>query len=204
MTDEADDLAVDFLGGAFGYRLRAGVGRRQPLPRAAGFASGATPTVADATAGLGRDAFMLATLGAQVTLFERAPEVFALLSAALERVRAAGAPEAEIVARMTLVAGDARDHLSALQPDVVIVDPMHPPRKKSALVKKEMRLLRDIVGADADAADLLRAALSAARRRVVLKWPLRAAALPDAPNPTHRILGKTVRYDVFVTGGPTR
>ena len=61
-------LVIDFVGGAVGHRSRAGGGRGQALPKAAGFTKGQTPTVIDATAGLGRDAFLLASLGGHVTV----------------------------------------------------------------------------------------------------------------------------------------
>ncbi len=189
---------VDFVGGAVGYRFRRGGGRNDALPRAAGFARGAIPDIVDATAGLGRDAFLLASLGARVTLIERSPEVHALLEAGLARAAAAGPDYAAVVARMTLIAGDARDLLPGLKAEVILVDPMHPPRGKTALAKEEMRTLRDFVGADPDATLLMQVALVSARRRVVLKWPLRAAPLAGLPAPSHRIIGKTVRYDVFM------
>jgi len=65
-------------------------------------------------------------------------------------------------------------------------------------VKKEMRLIREIVGVDADAARLMQVALDTAQSRVVLKWPLRADPLPGLPKPSHQISGKSTRYDVFV------
>jgi 16S rRNA (guanine1516-N2)-methyltransferase len=195
---DSHDLTLDFVGGALGHRLKFGGGRGQALPRAAGFTNGKTPSIVDATAGLGRDGFLLASLGASVTLVERSPEVYALLRDALERTRAAGPDFAEIVGRMTLVHGDAKDILPTLNPEVVLVDPMHPPRKNSALVKKEMRVLRNLVGADPDALDLMRVALACAQKRVVLKWPLRADPLPGLRPPSHQIVGKTTRYDVFM------
>jgi 16S rRNA (guanine1516-N2)-methyltransferase len=191
-------LIVDFVGGAVGHRLRFGGGRGQDLPRACGLAKGNNPTIVDATAGLGRDAFLLASLGCTVTLIERAPRMHALLADGLDRARAAGPEFAEITARMTLLCGDAKDLLPTLAPDVVLVDPMHPPRKNTALVKQEMRLLRAIVGADPDAFELMQAALAAARKRVVLKWPLRADPLPGLRAPSHQIIGKSTRYDVFM------
>ena len=108
-----------------------------------------------------------------------------------------------VVARMTLIHADARERLPELRPDVVIIDPMHPPRRNTALVKQEMRLLSSIVGADEDAHELMQVALASARERVVLKWPLRAAPLPGAPKPSHQFAGKTVRYEVFLTGTNT-
>jgi 16S rRNA (guanine1516-N2)-methyltransferase len=199
MAAKADQPQIDFAGGAVGYRFRRGGERGHPLVRAAGIKKGHIPSIVDATAGLGRDAFLLASAGAAVTLVERSAEVHALLKDALARA-AAGSPElADVVARMTLVHGDARALLPDLTPDVVIVDPMHPPRRGTALVKQEMRQLSAIVGADEDSDELLRTALAAARERVVLKWPLRAAPLLDTPKPSHQLTGKTVRYEVFVT-----
>lgn len=163
--------------------------------------AGTGPTrVVDATAGLGRDAFLLASLGAEMTLIERSPEVHALLAEGLARAREAGSDFAAIVARMTLRLGDARRLLPGLAPDVVLVDPMHPPRKGSALVKQEMRLLRKLVGADPDAFELMQAALASAGKRVVLKWPLRAEPMASLRRPSHQIVGKTTRYDVFMIG----
>jgi len=199
MAGKTEQPRVDFAGGAVGYRFRRGGERGHPLVRAAGIRRDRIPSIVDATAGLGRDAFLLASAGARVTLLERSAEVYALLKDALARAKAESPELAEIIARMILVHGDARDHLPELKPDVVIVDPMHPPRRNTALVKKEMRQLSAIVGADEDAHELMRIALASARERVVLKWPLRAAALLATPKPSHQFAGKTVRYEVFLT-----
>jgi len=199
MADKTHQPRVDFAGGAVGYRFRRGGERGHPLVRAAGIKKDRIPSIVDATAGLGRDAFLLASAGATVTLFERSGEVHALLKDGLARAAAESDELAEVVGRMTLIHGDARNHLAGLRPDVVIVDPMHPPRRNTALVKKEMRQLSAIVGADEDADELMRIALATARERVVLKWPLRAPPLLDAPKPSHQFAGKTVRYEVFVT-----
>ncbi|MGE7370575.1 class I SAM-dependent methyltransferase [Neorhizobium sp. NPDC001467] len=195
---DTSSLIVDFVGGPVGHRFRSGEGRGQPLARAAGFSAGVTPDIVDATAGLGRDAFFLAALGAHVTLIERSPAMHALLAEGLERAHAAGGRHAETVDRMTLIHGDSCSLLPGLNPQVVLIDPMHPPRDKSALVKKEMRIIRDLVGTDPDSAKLLNIALETAQHRVVLKWPLRAEPIPGVRKPSHQILGKSTRYDVFV------
>ncbi|MBB6510435.1 MULTISPECIES: class I SAM-dependent methyltransferase [Rhizobium] len=195
---EKTPLIVDFVGGAVGHRFRSGEGRKQDLPKAVGFSSGTIPDVVDATAGLGRDAFLLASLGARVTLIERSETMHALLLEGLERARAEGGRHAETVSRMTLVHGDSCVLLPQMKPQVILIDPMHPPRDKTALVKKEMRLIRDIVGTDADSVQLMQVALEAAQNRVVLKWPLRAEPMAGVRKPSHQILGKSTRYDVFV------
>ncbi len=211
-------LVVDFIGGAVGHRRRFGGGRRQALPRAMGLKPGVNPVVIDATAGLGRDAFLLASLGCRVTMIERSSFIHGLLADGMARALDAGGEMAEIMGRMQLVHGDAIAILSGdtsclAQPlnfDAILIDPMHPVREKSALVKAEMRLIRDKVGADDDKALLIAAALNltservlsdrtpATMRRVVVKWPTKAA-LPSGIRPaSHQIIGKTTRYDVFM------
>lgn len=189
-------VMVDFVGGAVGHRRRFGGGRGQPIARAAGLRRGVTPSVVDATAGLGRDAFVLASLGCPLTLIERSPVAAALLEDGLRR-GALAAEVAPIVARMSLVYGDAAALLPGLRADVVYLDPMYPHRDSTALVKKEMRLFQALLGPDADSDRLLPAALAAARARVVVKRP--AAAPPLAgERPTLDIRTKNHRFDVYL------
>lgn len=197
-SSSADPLVCDFTGGTVLHRFKYGGGRGQSLPKAVGMRGGKTPKVVDATAGLGRDAFLLASLGAEITLIERSLEMFNLLNDGISRARDAGGDVAEVIARMTLIHGDAKDLLPDLSPEVVLVDPMHPPRKKSALVKNEMRQIREIVGTDEDSLELMQVALSTASNRVVLKWPLRADPMDGIGPCSHQILGKSTRYDVFM------
>lgn len=194
-----NSLKIDFTTGPVAHRLRFGGGRGQDLPKATGMKGGVNPFVVDATAGLGRDAFLLASLGARVTLIERSAQMHGMLADALGRAAQADEGFAAIVARMTLLFGDAKDLLPSLSPEVVLVDPMHPPRGNSALVKQEMRQIREIVGTDTDATALMRVALECASKRVVLKWPRRAALMEGICAPSHQILGKSTRYDVFMT-----
>jgi len=194
-----EPLRVDFSGGALGFRQRAGFRRDELLARAAGVKGNPLPRVLDATAGLGRDAFMLASLGCEVVLCERHPVVHALLADGLRRAAEQGLTA---LSRMRLCAEDAAEHL--LDPasqgayDVIVLDPMFPERSKSALVKKPMRLFHALVGADEDAGALLDCALSRALRRVVVKRPLHAEYLAGRV-PTLDYRGKAVRFDVYVT-----
>ena len=199
-TQKLADLRVDFVNGAVGHRLRFGGGRGQDLAKAMGLRRGKTPKIIDATAGLGRDAFLLASLGAHVTLIERSAQMHALLSDGMARAQDEGGEFAEIIARMTLLHGDARALLPELNGETILIDPMHPPRKNSALVKRELRQVREIVGTDEDAADLLRVALASASKRVVLKWPAKADPIEGVQPCSHQILGKSTRYDVFMLG----
>lgn len=199
-TVNDEELIVDFIGGAVGHRLKFGGGRGQALPKAIGMKGGKTPNVVDATAGLGRDSFLMASLGATVTLIERSPDMHKLLAEGMARASAEGGELAEIMARMTLLQGDAKDLLPSLNPEVILVDPMHPPRKTKALVKKEMRLIRQIVGVDDDSVELMKVALASATKRVVLKWPQKADPMDGIAPPSHQIPGKSTRYDVWMIG----
>jgi len=194
----SNELSINFASGAVAHRLRFGGGRGQDLPKAVGLKKGACPHVVDATAGLGRDAFLLASLGAKVTLIERSEQMHSLLEQALAAAK--NSEVSEVVANMTLLHGDAKDLLPALAPEVILVDPMHPPRGNSALVKQDMRQLREMVGEDPDALELMQAALAAATNRVVLKWPRKATALAGLVAASHQIIGKSTRYDVFMCG----
>jgi 16S rRNA (guanine1516-N2)-methyltransferase len=196
---QKSELRVDFVSGAVAHRLRFGGGRGQDLAKAMGFRSGKTPQVIDATAGLGRDSFLFASLGAQVTMIERSTRMHELLQAGMEDARLQGGVFADIIARMTLLNGDAKDLLPTLSGEAILIDPMHPPRKTTALVKQELRQVREIVGTDEDAADLMRVALKHARQRVVLKWPAKGDPIEGIPSCSHQILGKSTRYDVFMT-----
>jgi 16S rRNA (guanine1516-N2)-methyltransferase len=198
MTQATGALRVDFVSGAVAHRLRFGGGRGQALAKAMGLRAGKTPMVVDATAGLGRDAFLLASLGAQVVLIERSEEMHSLLAQGMKRAVQEGGEFREIIGRMTLMKGDAKDLLPELSGEAILIDPMHPPRNNSALVKRELRQVREIVGTDDDAVDLVRVALETARNRVVLKWPAKADPINGIRSCSHKILGKSTRYDVFM------
>ncbi len=194
---QAGPVYVDFLAGAMRRRLRELASTRQLIARAVGF-KGSPLHIVDATAGLGRDAFVLACLGCRVTAVERSPAIAALLADGLERA-AGDSVVGPLVERIRLVRGDARDYLADLgegdQPDVTYIDPMFPHQVKTALVKKEMRLCRLVAGDDLDAGELLRVALTFTRGRVVVKRPPRAPNLLKPPAFCYK--GKIVRYDVY-------
>lgn len=192
-------LFVDFIGGAIEYRRRQGTSRKEAIARAVGLKGGATPAVLDLTAGLGRDSFILASLGCTVRMLERSPVVAALLADGIERARQKPAL-AGIMTRLSLMVGESLEILRTWQgerPEVIYLDPMYPHRSKSALVKKEMRLIRLLVGDDQDSDGLLAAALGVAGRRVVVKRPRLAPAL-IGPVPDFTISGKNSRFDVYL------
>jgi len=194
-------IMVNFTGPTMEYRLKHGGGRSQALARAIGLKKGRQPSVIDATAGLGRDGFIMAHLGCHVHMLERSPILAAMLEDGLQRAKQAAAQTAEIAGRIRLTHADSNEFLQKLKlqdwPDVIYLDPMFPERTKSSLVKKEMRILRGLAGDDQDAGKLLDIALHCARNRVVVKRPRLAPTLDDTV-PSHAITGKTSRFDVYL------
>lgn len=79
-------LVVDFFSPTMRYRLLHGGGRKQLLAKAIGIRSNYAPSVLDATAGLGKDALVLAALGCAVHMLERSPIIGALLQDGLVRL----------------------------------------------------------------------------------------------------------------------
>jgi 16S rRNA (guanine1516-N2)-methyltransferase len=181
-------------------RRRIQGGRKQLLARAIGLHKERDLRVLDATAGLGRDAFTLAALGARVTLAERNATVATLLTDARERALVDPA-SAEAAARTEIVCSDARKLMGPPASfDVIYLDPMYPERGKTALAKKEMQLLRELTGGDEDADELL--ARANARRRIVVKRPLAAPPLAGRA-PSLALRGTQARFDIYLTASPS-
>lgn len=181
-------LSVDFSRKSLQKRRDAG--KKQGLVRACKPMSGIR--IIDATAGWGRDAAILASFGAEVLMLERQPIMASLLSDGLMRRL-----ETDNLS-LSLLPVDALSHLMTLPketyPDVIYIDPMHPVRQKSALVKKEMQALQQLFGSDDDVLALINCAVLRIKQRVVVKWPQR---LPSLLTPQMSFPGKTVRFDVY-------
>lgn len=191
-------IVVDFVEGALAHRRRFGGGRGEAVAKAIGIKSGYLPAVVDATAGLGRDAFVLAAIGCRVQMLERHPVVAALLDDGLRR----GYENVEIGSwlreRLSLTYASSLDALTEMaeKPDVVYLDPMFPHRQKSAMVKKEMRVFQMLVGADDDADGLLAPARRLAKKRVVVKRPDYAPPLAGLATQS-AVVTKNHRFDIY-------
>ena len=191
-------------------RVRADFGRMKPrlapsnlkrelLVRAAKLNGGndGPPTAADATAGLGDDALLLAAAGFEVTLLERNPVIAALLRDGLARAARDPALEAA-AARMRLVEAESVEALPRLgfAPDVVLLDPMFPEKRKGAASKKKLQMLQLLEEPCADERALLDAAIAARPRKIVVKRPAKGPSLAGQA-PSYTLRGKAIRYDVI-------
>lgn len=167
------------------------------------------PQLLDATAGLGHDSLLLASLGAEVTLVERHPILFTLLEDS--KAQAENDPFlAKVVARIHLVFSDSGDYLQQQidqnnHVDVIYLDPMFPQRdqnqqavKKQAQVKKQMQLLHLLLPEDGemDLGDHLLVLAQDIAKRVVVKRPRLAVFLNDQ-QPNHQWQGDACRFDAY-------
>ena len=199
--DGKTNIFVDFAEGANAHRQKFGGGKNQAIAKAVGLNKGVNPSVMDATAGMGKDAFVLASLGCNVTLVERQQPIYALLVDGFRR-----ASQSEhlpwFTERMHLQHNTSQQAMAnaiKLQQefDVVYLDPMFPHREKSAAVKKDMALFQTFVGTDDDADELLPLATELATKRVVVKRQDYAPFLQDK-TPSTQIKTKKNRFDVYV------
>lgn len=192
-------MRAEFVSGVQGYRSARQRHQHEAVVRACGITRGHCPWVVDATAGLGRDAFVLASAGARVTLLERSPVVHALLTDGLQRATAAGAGER--TGRMHAHAVDAVDWLTGaagdVSPAVVYLDPMYSGRRRGA-AGKELALLQALLTDTTDEPALLAQARAVATERVVVKRHRHAAPLADQP-PDYHLPGRSTRFDVYRT-----
>jgi 16S rRNA (guanine1516-N2)-methyltransferase len=181
---------------------RAGEQRSWPAPKQGPLAQALgrkTRTVVDATTGWGQDALHIFRMGYELTCLERSPVMAELLADGFRRLAELDWMQRLALLPPPLIRGDAIAILANLdsRPDCVYLDPMFPPkRKKSALAKKSMVVLRDLLGDDQDKEQLFEAAFTAAGKRVVVKSPEYAEPLGGKPNESFQ--GKLLRYDVYL------
>lgn len=197
-------IIAEFTEGAVDHRRKFGGGKGQMIAKAVGVKAGVYPRVLDATAGMGKDSFVLASLGCELTMIERSPVVHVLLQDGLQRAlefaREQDAELLQVIHRMQLVGHDSLTYFGSLRfeqfPDVIYLDPMFPERQKTADVKKEMAAFHSVVGKDEDADALLPLALTHVNYRVVVKRPRKAPFLNNQ-TPSYQLEGKSSRFDIY-------
>ncbi|MEO0435355.1 MAG: class I SAM-dependent methyltransferase [Pseudomonadota bacterium] len=175
------------------------------LGKAVGWREKRAPSVLDATAGYGIDAFLLADLGCRVSLCERNTVMGVLLQQAIKRTQESEDPWLrQVGSRLNIQPGSAQalSDASALAADVIYLDPMFPTSRRGA-PGKAMQLLQQLLeGTDREASNesdpnaLFAWAIASALKRVVVKRPRKEPSL-EGPPPSHQLTGKSVRFDVY-------
>lgn len=199
---EAGHLDIDFFSKKMRYRMQHINKAQEPLLRALGWKSTEQKHVLDMTAGLGRDSCLLFFAGFDVTMFERGEVLQLLLSKALSEL-----PVDDFKQSFQLMKEDSIHYLERMKleskdenpiADAIYIDPMYPERKKSALVKKELRIIRNLVGADFDSEQLLTLAIESGVPRVVVKRPKGSDYVADRV-PSHSVESPNTRFDVYLS-----
>ena len=182
---------------------RNGEQRSWPAPKDGALAQALgrkTKTVVDATTGWGQDSLHIFRMGYELLCLERSPVMAELLADGFRRLGQEDWMRNLKLEPPALRAGDAVELLGTLasKPDCIFLDPMFPAQteKKSALAKKAIVVLHDLVGDDADKQNLFAAAFAATGKRVVVKSPDYAEPLGGKPSASFQ--GKLLRYDVYL------
>lgn len=148
-------------------------------------------TVLDATAGLGGDSIMFAKMGLNVISIERTPAVFLLLNELIIH--------SQLSHKLKCYNYEAIDAIQTFGQNVeaIFLDPMYPPKAKSALPNIKMRALGVLSkNNDNDFQEVFQTALNQNVKRVVVKRPDHEEIIPSKQFlVSHK--GKSVRYDVY-------
>lgn len=198
--NEKSGVFVDFEGQKLMHRIRDGA-RGQSLSKAVGLKKQKGLKIFDATAGFGKDAFFLASLGCEVRLLERDPIIFKLLEDGFSRARRSSSRRVvESIERMSLSEGDfLKTNFKNGAWDTVYLDPMFPKARKSALVKKDMQALQTLLSDDGSASQMLEHAKRLAKNRVVVKRGKSSPFLSEY-DPDIQYTGTSNRFDVYLSG----
>jgi len=190
---------IDFSTGKVAHRRIFGSPRNEAIVKAVGFKKDAIPSILDLTAGLGQDAFVLASVGCRVHMIERCNIIAALLYCGLKRAEKDAGIGPWVRKRLSFSFEDSLNGLKELpfEPDVVYIDAMFPEKKKSALVRKEVQVLQKIVGQDSDQDGLLDVGRNIAKRRIVVKRPNSAEHINNE-KPNISIKSKNYRFDIYL------
>ncbi len=186
----------DFNKSSLDFRRRYSKGK-QDLLRAIG---GNNKKVLDTTAGLGTDALVMAFHGCRVTAVEKSPIVFSLLRDALQNDSLPPDLKEILGKRLEVINSDSIDFMKANKGkkkwDVAYLDPMFFVKSKTALPKKEMAVLHDLLDrpSEEEIRELIRQCRTVSHRTVI-KRPLRSTC---TEKPSFSIEGNLIRFDVYV------
>ncbi|MGN1281979.1 MAG: class I SAM-dependent methyltransferase [Succinivibrio sp.] len=198
----SNEFTIDLFNDKLLWRLNHSGKNSEPVCRAV-IGKLSCPVVFDATAGLGRESMILQSAGANVTMFERNPVIWLLLRSAM--VNSENNPDvlASLKNGLPKLAGlgSVKDHYLEghlnYRPQVVYYDPMFPERKKSALVKKEMRVFHILAGTDPDTLEYANYLCTVATHHLVVKRPKDSPPLELICRRSSFIDGKACRFDCY-------
>lgn len=165
--------------------------QKEILARAIGVKGGYRPRVLDLTAGLLGDSLLFISFGCEVHALERHPMVSLMIESAL-----ANAIHPSL-SRLHFHPRGAEDFLTeATGFDALYFDPMFEDANLKSSPRKEMRIFRNTVKEDRDAADVFLLARAKNAKRLVVKRPRLSKFLSEETPLSYE--GKATRYDVYL------
>ena len=152
--------------------------------------------VLDLTAGLAKDALLIAQYGYNVTMVEQNPILATIIYYALQH--------SYIPNNAKIIFMNSLDYLNNLNDnvsiDAIYLDPMFK-HNKNAKAKKEMQLIQMITENfewdNSNEILLFEKSLQLAEHKIVVKRDNKQPAIVTTPLPSFTQQGKTVRYDVY-------
>ncbi|MCC6137881.1 MAG: class I SAM-dependent methyltransferase [Bdellovibrionaceae bacterium] len=149
----------------------------------------------DLTLGLASDSLKLVHFGAQVTAVEQQPMMYMLVHDALARYN----QEVSQNLPLEILHGDAKVLVQKLASDyeVFYLDPMFYLEKRTALPKKKMQFLSEIIGENTDDEFLPTFEfLRSLKKRIVIKRHPDASTFSGL-RPKKIFAGKSIRFEIF-------
>lgn len=202
---------LDYAQGTLGYRLTPKRILHEPLAKVIEKGT----WVFDAMGGLAKDALMLALMECKVWSCEPHPLVYGLVQDGLRRIKK-NPTWSSILSdsnQLRFFNVDAMSKLNEFlqcdvtqRPDIIYLDPMFPSKQKTSISKKEIQWLQQIHAHtpnmypdyNVSAPDVVfDCSLKVARKRVIVKRPLRAPPLVDLPAPMFSKSFQSARFDVY-------
>lgn len=150
--------------------------------------------IIDATAGLAKDAALLALYGYQVLMLEQNPILATIIYYALDN-------KLIPADNLQLIFTDSIEYFkfnNDIKPDIVYLDPMFNHLPKS-LAKKDMQIIQLLVHNNSNSSDIeLFNIVQEQAKRVIIKRDYKQATLVNIPAPSYTKVGKTIRYDIYI------
>jgi 16S rRNA (guanine1516-N2)-methyltransferase len=205
---------LDYEKGALGYRLNSKRVLHEPLAKIIDKKA----FVLDTTGGILKDALLMAFLGCKVWTCEAHPIIAKLAQDGLARAR-----NNPIFANIicddnrfkffnldsSILLEEFLDNKDLIRPDIIYLDPMFGPKRKTSIAKKELQWLQRIHAvtksmfpeySPSGAENIFLKALKVAQKRVVIKRPKHAQTLISSPAPSFSKSFQSARFDVYLTG----
>ncbi|WP_343182522.1 class I SAM-dependent methyltransferase [Buchnera aphidicola] len=155
--------------------------------------------ILDATAGLGKDAFILFSHGYNITMIERNPILSILLEDGLKRGFKDKMIGTLIKKKMKLIYASSINinQMNLQKPDVIYIDPMFPSYKQKSLPKKNIKIIKKIVGSDLDSINLFHECMKFSVYKIVVKRP-KTSSYISCHKPSYSIKTKKYRFDIYI------